>query len=327
MRINQDFLNHLAPIELSFIQASITKLCRDKITDDTTNYDNVCNKVEDCPYCGSYHYVKNGFNPHHKQKYRCQDCGKIFTATTETMFTHSKTSFNTWSAFIACELNGLSLEQDSVATGLSVTTCFHMRHKLYKAISKVNDNVILHGLIELDAAYTKINLKGTRPQNMPRSSKHRGRKNASIYSRHLRGLSNHKVCLVTATDENDNILFKIAGLGQESYDKYDQFKNHFVKHSTIISDDKPCIQAFTYNNEMKTDVIPSLANQKRYTASSGNSISSVNELHTEAKKMIRNKKGISTRHLQAYLDWLVFRKRLRYTLDMRKWKMRHIWRR
>ena len=46
MRINQVFLNHLAPIELSFIQVSITKLCRDKITDETTNYDNVCNKVE-----------------------------------------------------------------------------------------------------------------------------------------------------------------------------------------------------------------------------------------------------------------------------------------
>ena len=112
MRTTQDFSNHLAPIELSFIQASITKLCRDKITDDTTNYTNVCNKIEDCPYCGSYHYVKNGFNPHHKQKYRCQECGKIFTA---------------------CELNGLSLEQDSVATGLSMTTCFHMRHKLYQA--------------------------------------------------------------------------------------------------------------------------------------------------------------------------------------------------
>ncbi|EFW23630.1 hypothetical protein [Solobacterium moorei] len=48
---------------------------------------------------------------------------------------------------------------------------------------------------------------------------------------------------------------------------------------------------------MKTDVIPSLANQKRYTTSSGNSVSSVNELHTEAKEMIRHKKGISTRHL------------------------------
>lgn len=46
--------------------------------------------------------------------------------------------------------------------------------------------------------------------------------------------------------------------------------------------------------------------------SSGNSVSSVNELHTEAKEMIRHKKGISAPHLQAYLDWLVFRKKLRY---------------
>lgn len=63
-----------------------------------------------------------------------------------------------------------------------------------------------------------------------------------------------------------------------------------------------------------------MPNQKRYITSSGNSVSSVNELHTEAKEMIRHKKGISARYLQAYLDWLVFRKKLRYTLDMRKWK-------
>ena len=49
-------------------------------------------------------------------------------------------------------------------------------------------------------------------------------------------------------------------------------------------------------------------------------LSSLNELHIEAKEMIRHKKGINTRHLQAYLDWLEFRKRRRYTLDMRKWK-------
>lgn len=109
-----------------------------------------------------------------------------------------------------------------------------MRQKLYKAISKVNDNAILRGKIELDSAYTKINLKGIRPQIIPRPSNYRGRKNASIYNLHPRGVSNHKICLVTATDENYNILFKIAGLGSESCDRYDWFKNHFVKYSTII---------------------------------------------------------------------------------------------
>ena len=80
------------------------------------------------------------------------------------------------------------------------------------------------------------------------------------------------------------------------------------------------IQTFVHNNLMSTDVIPSLVIQKRCTTSSGNSISSVNELNAEAKEMIRHKKGISPRYLQAYLDWLVFRKSPRFTIEMRKWK-------
>ena len=52
----------------------------------------------------------------------------------------------------------------------------------------------------------------------------------------------------------------------------------------------------------------------------GNTVSSVNELHAEAKNLIRQKHGVSTRHLQRYLDWIVFKKKLKYTLDMRKWK-------
>ena len=43
-------------------------------------------------------------------------------------------------------------------------------------------------------------------------------------------------------------------------------------------------------------------------------------MHTELKNLIRRKHGISTRHLQGYLDWLVLLKRIGYTLDMRKWR-------
>ena len=37
MRITQDFLNHLAPIERFFIQACITKLCLVTATDENDN--------------------------------------------------------------------------------------------------------------------------------------------------------------------------------------------------------------------------------------------------------------------------------------------------
>ena len=43
-----------------------------------------------------------------------------------------------------------------------MTTCFNMRHKLYKAASKIQRNTVLHGEVELDPTYTSINLKGTK---------------------------------------------------------------------------------------------------------------------------------------------------------------------
>lgn len=95
MRITQDFLNHLSPVELSFIRTGIDKLYKEKVTPDTTNYENIESHVQRCPHCGYVHFVKNGFNPKHRQKYRCKDCRAGFMATTGTMFTHSRTSFNT----------------------------------------------------------------------------------------------------------------------------------------------------------------------------------------------------------------------------------------
>ena len=289
MRITQDFLNHLSPVELSFIRTGIDKLYKEKVTPDTTNYENIESHVQRCPHCGSVHFVKNGFNPKHRQKFRCKDCRAVFMATTGTMFTHSRTSFNTWSTFIPCELNGLTLEQQTVATELSIVTCFNMRHKLYKAISKVQENVVLSGDAELDPSYTSINLEGT---------------------------SHHKICIVAAIDEHDNMLFKIGGLGRKSFQILNQYRKHFSDSTKIISDDSHSIQTFVSKNGFRSDVIPSGA----YVSPNGNTVSSVNELHAEAKNLIRQKHGVSTRHLQGYLDWIVFKKKLKYTLDMRKWR-------
>ena len=57
-----------------------------------------------------------------------------------TMFTHSRTSFNLCSTFIDAEQ--------------SIAACFNIRHKLYRAISKVQENTVLNGDVELDSSCT-----------------------------------------------------------------------------------------------------------------------------------------------------------------------------
>lgn len=80
MLINQEFINHLTPVEISFIRIGIDKLFKEKVTSETTNYENVSAHVTCCPHCGSERFVKNGFNPPHRQKYRCKDCKSVFMA-------------------------------------------------------------------------------------------------------------------------------------------------------------------------------------------------------------------------------------------------------
>ena len=318
--ISKAFLESLSPVELEYIHSIIYTLYRDNVTEETTNYDNLAAHMDQCPHCHSKRIVKNGFNPKGRQKYLCKDCHRVVLPTTGTMFSHSKIKYTEWVAFIGCELQGLSLEAEGVITGLHKTTCFNMRHRLYSAISSLQKDTVLSGNIEFDPTYTKINLKGTKPKNMPRISKPRGKHKTSVFGKDLTGTSHHKICIVTAVDENDNILLKIGGLGTESIEMFNKFSSHFTKKSLLISDGRDSIINFAKENKMKSDAISSTGGKVRYTTPLGNSLSSINEIHSEIKNMIREKHGVSTRHLQGYLDFLIFCKRLRYTARMKDWR-------
>lgn len=48
-------------------------------------------KIIACPHCGSVS-IKKHDKPRGKQRYRCKDCGKVFSKTTGTLHHHSKLS-------------------------------------------------------------------------------------------------------------------------------------------------------------------------------------------------------------------------------------------
>lgn len=302
-----DELKKLTPVELEYISAHIYKLVKDKVTVDTTNDENFNKDPEHCPHCKNRTFIKYGFNKG-KQKYYCKCCGKFFSNTTRTLYHKSNNQYLLWKHFIACEINGLSLAQTSIQIEKCRTTCFNMRHKLYKAIEALVLSTTLSGLVEIDSAYTSINLKGTKPDKMPRYSKKRG--NKAAYS----GISHHKICLITAIDEHDNMLFRIGGLGAESFEKYSKYRNCFNTVTRFISDSKASIKLFAESLNCKIEQIPVIANKKRYSTNNGKTISNVNQLHSEFSILITKKHGVSTRHLQSYLNWLIFIKKVRYTV-------------
>ena len=116
-------------------------------------------------------------------------------------------------------------------------------------------------------------------------------------------------------DQNDVILFRIIGLGVENLDKYRTLKNRFKPGSTLICDNNAALHNFAKEAYLKTDSLIRTLEGVLFTTPTGSSLAEINELHSEFKELNRKKHGISTRHLQGYLDWFVFRKSLRYSVE------------
>lgn len=269
-----------------------------------------------CPHCGSDGAIRYGTDRNGRQRYRCR-CGRTFTERTGSAFHHARVSDGTLRKFLDLEFSGMTLSELSYHTGLSVTTCHHLRRRLQRAcLDYVEGSIRLSGTVQVDSSYTKINLKGTKESDMPRKSKRRG--NGAQYS----GISHHKVCISAAIDENDNCIMAVTGLGPESAEKYSFLRKYLKDVTTVVSDSKPSIRMLSNSIGAESDMIRPVPakdgktyvpeNAKRHVTPSGRHIQDLNELVKCIKDQIRARHGMSTRYLNDWLAFLCVRKMFHY---------------
>lgn len=53
------------------------------------------------------------------------------------VFAYDKAYYHDWINFIACDISILTLNEEEITIGKSMTACFKMRHKLYDALSDI----------------------------------------------------------------------------------------------------------------------------------------------------------------------------------------------
>ena len=316
--IQADFLKQLTPVETEMIKEYLLQELIPGIK-GTVNAENLNKSVKRCPHCGSEEITKYGFNKK-TQRFKCHHCNRTFSSTTGTMFFSSNTDYETWSAFIDCEIKGLSLSEESYTIHKSRTTCFNMRQKLHKAAEKAQENVHLKGDVELDCTFLPISFKGTKPKDMIRKSKRRGKHKRAIHKTKTEN-EEPRLCIYSAMDENDNILFKVSNIGGERETTYMKYDKCIDQKARIIGDRCITLMNYIYKTKRASDLIPvDKKDQLIFTTKEGNSLARTNELHSELKEEWRNRHGISLRHLQGYIDWLVYLKRLKYRIAGRERK-------
>ena len=300
-------MNQLCADEIEKIIELLTKKIDVKVKSNTSNHEIISRERENkiyCKVCGSMHIHKNGKTKVGRQKYICYDCHKCFSDTTNSILYYSKSPYDIWKRFIYCEIRQMTLLDTANELNISKTCAFNWRHKFHKALEFYTNDINLSGEIQLDATYTSINLKGTKPENMPRYSKKRP---SSAY----RGLSHHKVCIMSGCDDHDNIAFKITGLGKETTEYYEIFGSKIVNPTLLITDQSWGFISFSKSINCELDQIPTTA----YKSPNGHTLAELNQIHSELKIYMKKYHGVSIRHLQGYLNKFVFLKMLKYKVD------------
>lgn len=259
-----------------------------------------------CPNCSSLHINKNG-KVNGKQNYVCKDCNKKFNNLTNTIFHHTHLTYKQVESAFDCIINLFTIRKTASILKVSTKTAFTLRHKIMSCLKSIIDSFMLKGNIELDEYYISINLKGTKKENMPRYSKKR-----TSHGNRKRGINKHKVCITSGVDENDNMIFKVAGVSNVTSD---MIKNTIVpkiiNSKKIITDCKSSYESIAtyYNWNLKQ------IKSGTHTDEEGNNLANINSLHQQLTIYLSNFRGVSTKHLQEYLDLFCFLKYLNWSTE------------
>jgi transposase-like protein len=105
-------------------------------------------RPRNCPRCNSTHIVKAGKNRLKRQRYRCNECKKILSETTNSPLSYTKKSIETWAEYIECMCEKKTIRDSATAVKINKNTSFHWRHKILNGIKEASQEK-LGGIIEL----------------------------------------------------------------------------------------------------------------------------------------------------------------------------------
>jgi len=246
-----------------------------------------------CPHCGCVENIQKFGKSNSKQRYRCKDCGRTFSTTSESVLSGTHKSLSAWERDIECMLDGLSIRKSAEECGISLQTSFVWRHKILDALSRMMEKeTSLKGVIEADETFFRVSYKG-RKKEMPRPSYRRGTKASK------RGLSRQQVCVPCAIDRSNSVLSKICNLGKISTRELTAFYEGKVEVGAIFcTDSEKSYKGFTSSKEYKLVQIESGKHKKGIYH-----INHINAYHNNLKQFIYRFRGVATKYLNNYLVW------------------------
>lgn len=304
-KIVEKHISKLLPPQLEQAKKLIDQLLDFKHNSRNTNLEYLeQEKVIKCPFNCNHKIKKNG-HKNGTQRYWCYICKKSFSITDSTIVKHSSLSYHQFKKLLQCMYDYKPLNETALEIGISKTSTFEIQIRIFDVLDNIYNDVILSEVIQADEKYVRTSFKGFKNENMPRPARYNG--NTHLTS----GISKDQVCIVAAIDSKDNLLINVVGNGNASSDMINQaLKDKVKKSSILVTDSKNSYTNFAEKYNLKLIQIPSGFHQK-----DGYTINDINEIMTEISNYLTQKRGISSRHLQHHMNFIRYRKILKYTIE------------
>ena len=273
---------------------SVRDVIRAAMFEDSSGSDH---GVQCCPRCGSVAIVKKGKSRNGGQRYLCRDCGRTFGMASERILGTSKLPKETWMAYAECFVLMLPLRECAERCHVCLKTAYTMRHRLIVCLSAYSPAfTVERGCgCELDETYFPESFKGNHTKSsfvMPRPSRHRGKQVRK------RGLSREQICVMTGVNDSNETFFEVSGRGALSSRRAMDVLRGRIEAGSLVATDK----ATAYVDVLaELDVAAHLAYDSRDR--SKGTINRVNAVHSMLASFMGRFRGVSTKHLTAYLEW------------------------
>lgn len=260
------------------------------------------NKQGSCPHCGHPKYVKLGFDKG-AQRYKCKFCNRNFTEYTGTWMAgiHKKDKIN---AYMELMLEEKSLDKIKEELKINKKTAFDWRHKVLSSIEETEKDSFT-GITESDETFILFSEKGNR--SLSRKGKKRGTKAKK------KGISDEQVAIIVTADRAGQYELSVATLGRiKKVDIEKSIGNRICDKTVLCSDSHVSYKGFAIDKTLEHHALR--ADLKEYVKDGLYHIQHVNSMHNRLKKWLNERFwGVSTKHLQQYMNWFRMKEVLKGT--------------
>lgn len=307
MAVLDELLKNLDSLSDEELAALLSRLEVEKSGRQKENgvvYDNK-GQIIACPHCGSATVVKTGHKKG-KQTYRCKDCKKYFTETSNTMLHHSRLTEAQWRGLLLGMVQNLSTNQIADTIGVSPKTVWYNSNKVMMLIYDIfHEQDTFIDIAECDEYFSHMSFKGKRnPEffvytlgRLPRhhrtyDEKVKYLKEAGLWEElqknpvfleqllsgdtYLAGTNRDSVCILTGKDRSGNLFIKPVCLGSmDARHVIKHFEERFEEDAIIVTDSTNVYNQFAENNNLQHEKILS----EKHT-NGAFSLSRINALHS-----------------------------------------------